>query len=126
MKRSQVPLVTAELLKRQEYRCPLCQGSLRTTSVKNPALDHDHSTGYVRDVLCVNCNGIEGKTFNLVRRARGQLGTIQWLENLIAYYRRHETPQHGGIFHHTHETPEEKRLKRNAKAAARRKAIKGK
>lgn len=106
--------------------CPLCTGALRANSKKTPALDHDHTTGYLRDVLCLNCNGIEGKIHNLARRAKGDLAVAGWLSNLIAYYQRHSTPQHGGVLHHTHKTPEEKRLQALAKAKLRRALVKKK
>ena len=116
--------VRTKLLQRQGYVCPLCKGSMKSNSKKSPALDHDHQTGFLRDVLCVNCNGIEGKVFNLARRARGPLTEDEWLRNLLAYWERHQTPQHGGILHHTHRTEEEKRLARNAKARKKRAAAK--
>jgi len=97
---------------------------MRSNSKKEPVLDHDHSTGYLRDVLCRNCNGIEGKVFNLARRAKADLSVEEWVENLLAYWKRHAEPQHGGVFHHTHKTAEERRLARNAKARARRAAAK--
>ena len=124
IKASQVEAVRAALLKKQGYTCPLCGGKMTARSSKKPALDHDHETGFLRDVLCVNCNGIEGKVHNLVRRARGKLSKLDWLKNLLSYYERHGTPQHGGIFHHTHKTEEEKRLERNRKARLRRQKAK--
>jgi hypothetical protein len=116
LKRSDVPLVTAAILKRQDFKCPLCEGSLRATAAKTPALDHDHATGFVRGVLCVHCNGIEGKVFNLSRRAKNKLTPKQWLANLQQYWETHSTPRYGGLIHHTHKTEEEARLARNAKA----------
>lgn len=124
MKRSDVAAVTAALLKKQGYKCPLCGGSLKATSKKTPALDHDHQTGYIRDVLCLNCNGIEGKVFNLARRAKNDLSPEQWVLNLVKYWERHTVVQHGGVFHHTHQTAEEKRLARNKKARLRRARLK--
>jgi hypothetical protein len=124
IKASQAEAVRTKLLQRQGYRCPLCAGSMRANSKKQPVLDHDHQTGYLRDVLCRNCNGIEGKVFNLARRAKADLSPEEWLQNLSAYWKRHEQPQHGGIFHHTHKTPEEKRLAKNAKARKARAAAK--
>lgn len=91
---------------------------------KKPALDHDHTTGYIRDVLCLNCNGIEGKIHNLARRGGGSRGSYDFIRALIRYWERHEKPQHGGLFHPTHKTEEEKRLARNAKARKRRAALK--
>lgn len=124
IKASQAVTVRSALLPKQDYRCPLCNGSLRANSKKKPALDHDHSTGFLRDVLCLNCNGIEGKVHNLARRAKADITVREWLENLTAYYSRHAKPQHGGILHHTHKTAEEKRLAANAKARTRRAAAK--
>ena len=116
----QAPMVRTALLKKQGYSCPLCGGSLKSTANKNPALDHDHTSGFIRDVLCINCNGMEGKVFNLARRAKGRLSELGWLRNFIDYHERHATPQHGGILHHTHRTEEEKRLLRNKKARDKR------
>lgn len=45
-----------KLLKQQNYICPLCEHK-----IKNPALDHNHTTGKVRMVLCRECNRILGK-----------------------------------------------------------------
>jgi len=123
IKRTDVPTVTAALLKRQNYTCPLCKGSLRANAKKDPVLDHEHKDGHVRDVLCRNCNGIEGKVYNLARRAKNDLTEKEWLANLVRYWHLHEAPQHG-IQHHTHRTAEEKRLARNKKARIRRARLK--
>ena len=124
LKTSQLAPVRAKLLEKQKHTCPLCGGSMKGGR-KKPALDHDHTTGYIRDVLCVNCNGIEGKIHNLARRGAGKGKSVQeYLRNVLEYWERHETPQHGGILHSTHKTEEEKRLERNAKARKRRAALK--
>ena len=119
IKRTDVPTITATLLKKQDYKCVLCGGSLKAGAKKDPVLDHDHKDGHVRDVLCRNCNGIEGKVFNLARRAKHDKTEIEWLANLVRYWHKHKTPQHG-VLHHTHKTAEEKRLDRNRKARLRR------
>ena len=123
IKRSDVLKVTQLLLKKQGYKCPLCGGSLKAGAKKDPVLDHDHRDGHVRDVLCRNCNGIEGKIFNLSRRAKNGKTEIEWLANLVRYWHKHQTSQHG-VHHHTHKTAEEKRLARNKKARIRRAAAK--
>jgi hypothetical protein len=126
MKRSQVVLVTATLLKRQSGKCDICGEPVGAGTKKTAALDHDHDTGYVRGVLCINCNGIEGKIRNLVRRlGRGRTKT-EMLASVLAYWFKHQEPQWGGIYHHTHLTDEEKRLERNKKAAVARKKAKDK
>lgn len=111
------------LLAKQSRVCPLCKGRMGGKA-KQPVLDHDHTTGFVRDVLCRNCNGMEGKVFNLARRAKNKLTEHEWLQELLAYYERHKTPQHGGILHPTHKTEAEKRLQRNKKARDRRAKLK--
>lgn len=122
LKTSQIAPVRAKLLKAQEYKCPLCGKSMKGGQ-KKPALDHDHATGYIRDVLCLNCNGMEGKVFNLARRC-GAGNELEWITNWLTYQWRHTQPQHGGLFHPTHKTDEEKRIATNAKARKKRAAIK--
>jgi hypothetical protein len=122
LKASEVAAVRALLVKTQNRKCPLCNGVLG--AAKTPALDHDHTTGYIRDALCINCNGIEGKVFNLARRARGKDTELNWLSRLVEYLARHQTPQHGGILHHTHKTDAEKRLAINKKARLKRAKLK--
>ena len=71
LRTSQIKSVRALLLKKQNNTCPLCEGKIGTArSKKRPALDHDHTTGIIRDVLCINCNGMEGKIWNLLRRMK--------------------------------------------------------
>lgn len=123
IKAAQVPLVTAKLLAHQKYLCPICGINIRT-SKKVAALDHDHTTGYIRGILCVNCNGIEGKIFNLLRRVGSHQSPDVSASNLVRYWEDHRTPKWGGLFHHTHRTEEEKRVARNKKAVVRRKKAK--
>lgn len=124
IKASQVPAVTTAILKRQGNVCPICGLQLGARTRKTPALDHDHGTGYIRGVLCLNCNGIEGKIHNLARRIGTHTDKFAVLENLLRYWRDHQEPKWGGLFHHTHKTEEEKRLERAKKAAMRRKKAK--
>ena len=124
LKTAQIGPARAKLLEKQGYKCPLCEGSMKSGWDKKPALDHNHVTGYIRDVLCLNCNQFEGKTFNGARRSKHKLTELEWLRNLVAYWERHEEPQHGGILHPTHKTEDEKRLKRNAAARKKRAALK--
>lgn len=118
---AQIAPVRAALAAKQGHLCPLCGGSIKAGN-KKPALDHDHNTGQVRDVLCLNCNGMEGKIFNLARRGlKGQ--EPLFLERILQYWKRHEEDQHG-MMHPVHKTDEQKRLARNAKARKKRAAAK--
>lgn len=123
LKTTQVTAARDKIKAEQNSICPLCENKFGVR--KKPALDHDHETGFIRGVLCVNCNGMEGKIHNRVRRAMGKAGDkIKWLKNLVAYWEKHATPQWGGVYHPTHKTEEEKRLERNRKARLRRAAAK--
>lgn len=122
IKASQIKAVTARILAEQSGICPLCRQEIPDGMA---CLDHDHATGEIRGVLCRNCNGIEGRIRNRVTTARRKLSSIEWLANLLAYWKLHRTSQHH-LLHPTYKTEDEKRLLRNAKARARRAANKQK
>jgi hypothetical protein len=44
-------LVKSELVKQQKGKCAICK-----TKMKEPCVDHCHTTGKIRGALCVNCN----------------------------------------------------------------------
>jgi hypothetical protein len=48
----------AERLIAQDNRCAICRTD--TPNGKGWQVDHDHATGKVRGVLCVNCNTLLG------------------------------------------------------------------
>jgi len=60
--------------------CHAC-GSLPTARRKH-CIDHEHDTGFIRGVLCHNCNLILGLAYNDAERLRN---LIEYLENVIAY-----------------------------------------
>lgn len=110
-----------EIASIQGHVCPICRDSLEG---KKLCLDHNHKTGLIRSVLCVNCNGIEGKVFNLANRAKKKRSPKQWVANLLEYWIFHETFPRKEI-HPNHKTEEEKRLLRNKRARIKRKREKG-
>lgn len=120
LKHREVAGVRDDILQEQGHRCALC-----TTDLPNDAavLDHCHTTGAIRGVLCRNCNGIEGKVHNLARRAKRKWTPTWWLKQLIQYWAKHETDQ-TGLMHPTHKTAEDKRLRTNKLARERRAANK--
>lgn len=90
---------------------------MSTMATRDLCLDHDHKSGHVRAVLCRNCNGIEGKIFNLANRGK-RGGTVEsFLVRVIKYWRDHApTNSTSLVYHPSHKTEDEKRLERNRKA----------
>ena len=99
----------------QKDKCALCKGSFTDAKLVKkklvrkliPTLDHDHSTGIIRGVLCNNCNSGEGKINNLVKRCSRDLTDEEWLDNLVAYRKFHNIPRTAYI-HPTFKTADEK------------------
>lgn len=110
----------AALLLKQGGKCVLCQ---RKPAV--PCLDHCHSSGVNRGVLCRGCNALLGKIEN--NAARNGLGNqadlFRYLSAIPQYI---VAGQRGGTgtLHPTFRTMEEKRVARNIKAAKTRAAKK--
>lgn len=120
LKPSEVIQVTVALLKVQKGRCPLCDSTIQRKK-GNACLDHNHRTGAIRAVLCRNCNGIEGKVFNLANRAKRHRTPEEWMVSLLDYWRHHEANPLP-VLHHAHRTEGEKRVRRNTLARKRRAA----
>lgn len=66
--------------------CPICERSFDLVASSNRTADHDHKTGEIRGVLCRNCNGLEGRVYNICVRAGSFINNIRWLRNLINYW----------------------------------------
>ena len=108
---SAVPAYRSAILQKQGGKCALCK---RKPAV--PCLDHCHSTGVNRGVLCRGCNALLGKIEN--DAARNGLSMPTLLSYLAAVPGYLVAGQRGGLgtLHPTFKTEEEKRLARNAKA----------
>lgn len=115
--RKEADTLRRKLIVSQENRCALCNDTLEG---KTACLDHDHRNGQIRAVLCLNCNGIEGKIFNLCRRAKRQGTEIRFLASVYDYWMAHGTINVNALIHPGHKTADEKRLARNARARRRR------
>ncbi len=120
LKQREVQGVRDAILQTQGHRCALC---MMTLPNKDAVLDHDHKTGSVRGVLCRNCNGIEGKVYNLANRAKRKYNVVWWINRLLAYWDVHDECNYG-LMYPTHKTADEKRLKRNETARKKRAAAK--
>lgn len=116
LKAKDLPAVRDELSKEQGNKCALCGIDLAGVTA---CLDHNHKTGAVRSVLCLNCNGIEGRIFNLARRAKRNMTESGFVGRLLDYWRNDmiSVPR---WLHPNHRTDEEKRIARNKKARLRR------
>lgn len=115
---SQVPVVRARKLTEQQGVCALCGEAPEV-----PCLDHCHTDGHIRGVLCRGCNALLGKLEN--NRKRYGLGNetrfAKFLNNVAPYLTRY---RFGDLLHPTYKTADEKRLARNA-AARKKRAAKG-
>ena len=105
-----IPEVRARLLRKQRGVCPICK-----REIKDPVLDHDHSTGSVRDTLCRNCNRFEGKILQWVRTVPLERSAL--LRNLIRYWERHSVNKHGLI--HPGKVTKRKRRRKNGTSRSR-------
>lgn len=66
-----------KMLSDQEYKCAICKTEL--FAGKDTHVDHSHSTGKVREILCQNCN----KALGLVN------DNVSILEGMIKYLKKH-------------------------------------
>jgi hypothetical protein len=105
----------------QGHQCSVCKISLHGQKM---CLDHDHKTGRIRSVLCLNCNGLEGKILNLCRRGKRNGTEKQFLKSILGYWEFHSLLPRDEI-HPLHRSDDEKREMRNKKARKRRQAKKG-
>ncbi len=116
LKVKDIPAFRERLIAVQQGECFICRVKLDTVVA---CLDHDHGSGRIRAVLCGNCNGIEGKIFNLCRRAKRERDEAGFLVSILDYWdywQKNPRPE----LHPSHKTPDEKRLRRNKKARQRR------
>jgi len=67
-----------EMKEAQGNKCAICRRPF-TGNTKRIQVDHDHTTGQVRDLLCYKCNTLLGQCSD----------DIDTLQRAIAYLRRH-------------------------------------
>ena len=116
VKQSELREIREKLIKKQKGLCKLCGTNLLLLDPKLRCVDHDHkktgdSAGAIRGALCSNCNSMEGKIYNRVVRAKRKLTHIQWLENLLKYWKYHQTNK-TGLVHPKHKVVKKRRAKR--------------
>lgn len=81
LKTTEVKGFRKQLLLRQGGICPLCETQIQEGQ---DTLDHDHGTGHVRRVLCRNCNQIEGRVLQWVKKS--YTSPEEFLANLARYW----------------------------------------
>jgi hypothetical protein len=119
LKTTEVAVIRARLETAQGGRCGVCN-----LPIFKPCLDHDHSTGAVRGVLCTGCNALLGKVENNHKRY-GVKNLAAFCNGVAGYLQKHSL-NITGYLHPTHKTVDEKRLltnKRACVARAKKKAL---
>ncbi|WP_052697232.1 endonuclease domain-containing protein [Vibrio parahaemolyticus] len=106
MKQKDIKPYREERLKEVTH-CSLCN---RPYSEKKAVLDHCHTTGLVRDVLCSNCNAMLGKRENAAIRCTGKANILQWLSNAVKYIQFH-SDNPSSLEHPTHNKPKKRKSK---------------
>ena len=138
IKRSDIHKVRKTLQEAQHNRCAICNGSLieltynhtkKRSEIKYPScLDHNHTTGAVRAVLCKYCNSLEGQIKKVAtryhRHINKEISLSKFLRELAQYIEHHEVNR-TGLTHPDFLTEEEKRVQRNKKARRAYAATKG-
>ena len=110
MKQAEIPKVRKELLEKQDWICPVCGQSMKSTLTRNIVIDHDHKTGVVRAALHRGCNKAEGSVMQTLQRwgkAKNLHEALKTAERLVMFWKLHETPQTEYIYYN-HKTPEQK------------------
>ena len=130
LKVQQVPVARRLLLAKQKNKCAVCgcdfddatyNKKKRKVVLKYRAcLDHNHTTGYIRGVLCDGCNGLEGKVARFLQRHPPSCSVPEVLRGLAEYLERHATPRTEWK-HHSFRTDSEKREARNKRRRRLRK-----
>ncbi len=122
LKHAQVAGVRKMAATQQGGRCAICK---QPTADNQQVLDHCHKHGFIRAMLCRNCNGIEGKVKNLAARGKRMYDEEWFLTQLLDYWKQHNrTAREGDLLHPTYKTPAEKRERQNMLARKRRAAKK--
>lgn len=118
LKSKDIKPLREKLHKEQDFICPVCE---QKTPLSETTLDHQHKlfkdqplgengAGLIRGVLCKQCNSVEGKIFNSLRRMgmhKKDISFSEILRNLADYLERDNLP----LVHPT-EIPKEPKIKK--------------
>lgn len=117
LKPSETAGVRSQLIKKQGGLCAICHKPF--TKQDDGVLDHCHKSGFIRGVLHRSCNSGEGKVRVKAQWSHKGVSPDDFLIGLGKYLAVHEKPKYPLIYH-SHQTEDEKRLARNAKARRKR------
>ena len=70
-----------EMLKTQNYKCSICSITIDKSGPNGLCVDHDHTTGKIRELLCSHCN----TSLGMMKEDVGLL------EKMILYIKKHNT-----------------------------------
>ena len=102
LKPLEVKAYRQKLLKEQKGICPLCETEVQAGQ---DTLDHCHVSGHVRRVLCRNCNQIEGRVLNWIKKA--YCTPEVFLTSLASYW---QDDYSRNAFHPNHRSDIEKQI----------------
>lgn len=112
LKYREVKPLREKLLSDQGDKCAICGAAC---SKDQAALDHNHTSGFVREVLHKSCNSFLGKIENNYKRF-GVTNLEQFLAGVASYLDKHaKVDPSDAVRHPTHKTPEEKKAARRKK-----------
>jgi hypothetical protein len=111
LKASEVKEYREKFIKKQRNTCAVCKETLLP---EHAALDHCHTTGFVRGALHKNCNWQEGRIFQSSRRGARGGDHIQFVENLLKYWKKDHS---GNPIHPSHGKPKRKKKRVKRKSA---------
>jgi hypothetical protein len=83
LKYKDIPRIKKVLLQKQGFICPICDRDLNTLKPRDICLDHNHTNGKVRAVLCRGCNSMEGKVYRLYVRLGLRNQGVEYTKILI-------------------------------------------
>ena len=63
------------MVKKQNGRCAICNGKNKNNW--NLAIDHDHKTGKIRQLLCASCNVILGTAYDDINILKAAIKYLQ-------------------------------------------------
>jgi Recombination endonuclease VII. len=66
------------MLLNQQFRCAACKVSFSTIPPRHICVDHNHTTGKVRGIICRWCNSIAGHSKDSPTRCRAVAAYLEW------------------------------------------------